>query len=294
MLPNKLQEIQEITNMLISSVKCVSKKFDFVKMSQGISDIYETSTHSGEDAWFIGKNIVGVADGVSGWNTKGVASAFSSSLMMECDKYSRINHDAESIQILERGYYATLNNVIGGSSTVCIAKMKGDILDVVNHGDSGLIIIRDKQIIHMTTFDYIEGHDSCPCQLGKWELNEDELAPVEHDMFVNRMYSEIGRRIADTKLYKFSIQHNDIVIMGTDGFFDNMPAADIIECLNVNNIDVNKISSILMKKAIQNTLLMNPDCIDDITIIVSQFDNTYDSNDGQQGQPCKKRHKSDI
>lgn len=288
--------------MLRSCVKCVSKKFDFVKMSNGASDIYETSTHSGEDAWFIGKNIIGVADGVSGWMTKGVSSAFSSSLMMECEKYS--TSESELIKLLEKAYTATKNNVIGGSSTACIAKLNNQELSVANHGDSGLIVIRDQQVIFSTTRDYIDG--DCPYQLGKWELNEDLIDPVEHETYVNRMYNQIGRRTSDTKLYSFEVKNDDIVIMATDGFFDNISSSQVIECcksclscpscpscpsyINYDSCyDLNKLTSMLIKKAIQNTLVMNPQRIDDITIIACIVN---PCNDGEQSN--RKRHKSNI
>jgi protein phosphatase PTC7 len=243
-------------------MRCVSKKFNFVKMSTGQSDIYETSTHSGEDAWFIGNNIIGVADGVSGWATKGVSAAFSHSLMMESEKYSKSYPLLEPIEILDIAYTATKNNVIGGSSTACIAKLNGPLLSVCNHGDSGIIVIRDRKIIFQTYADYIK--TECPFQLGKWELVED---PGDEEK-VNIMYNQVGRRIVDTKIYQCEVQDHDIIIMGTDGFFDNITQNDIIASLGPAN-NPNDISLDLIKKSIKNTLEMNPSDIDDITIIVS-------------------------
>lgn len=251
--------------MLTTSVKCVSKRFDFVKMSNGTSNIYETSTHSGEDAWFIGNNVFGIADGVSGWKTKGVSSAFSSSLMMESDNYSKSNPKSHPIEILEKAYNATKNNVIGGSSTACIAKLNGSILNVVNHGDSGMIVIRDKRIIFQTSTDYIDG--DCPYQLGQWDLNEDNDDHQKHCKEVANLYNQIGRKTADTKIYEFQVTDNDIIIMATDGFFDNIHENEIIESCEFR--DPHKISLDLIKKSIKNTMIMNPRCIDDITIIVS-------------------------
>lgn len=264
--------------MLKTSIRCVSKKFDFDKMSDGTSNIYETCTHSGEDAWFIGKNIIGVADGVSGWKTKGVSSAFSSSLMSESDYYSKLNPNSSPIEILEKAYTATQNNVVGGSSTACIAKFNGSSLNVANLGDSGVIIIRNNQdFVFQTSFDYINAN--CPCQLGKWELNEDSNDPKKHRCDVFDLYNQKGRRVTDAKLYDFQVMDQDIIIMATDGFFDNIYRMDIIQACSYGNDDgknindPDKISLFLIKKAIKNTLSMNPNCIDDITIIVGVVNN---------------------
>ncbi len=68
---------------------------------------------------------------------------------------SRLNPTVKSIEILEKAYYVTKDNVIGGSSTACVAKLNDLILNVANLGDSGLIVIRDGNIIFRTTRDYI-------------------------------------------------------------------------------------------------------------------------------------------
>ncbi len=263
--------------MLKSVVKSVSKKYDFDKMESGQINIYEVSTFGGEDAWFIADNIVGVADGVSGWNTKGVSAAFSNSLMIECLRLSNLYDSV--IEILDKAYTSTKNNVVGGSSTVCITKLnplsvKFDTfyLNVANHGDSGLIIIRDNKIIHKTSRDYIS--DEMPYQLGKWELNDDKLHPSVHESQVNKLYNETGRRIIDTKLYNFEVKYNDILITATDGFFDNMEDFEIIDSLSnlISTQNLEQTSLLLMKRAIKNTnqaFKKNYRCIDDITIILS-------------------------
>ena len=245
---------------------------------------------------------------MSGWKTKGVSSAFSSSLMMECDKYSKLNPNLEPIDFLNKAYAATINNVIGGSSTACVAKLNNSILSIANHGDSGLIVIRNKRVIFRTSSDYISG--DCPYQLGKWELDEDFVDPDDHYNDVNKLYNQLGRRTIDTKIYHFRLKDQDIVIMGTDGFFDNMQYDSIIESCDLN--DPNKISLSLIKKAITNTLSMNPLNIDDITIVVGivNIDHNHSTNhstndlcccDDQckcdyctnQQEPGKKRHKND-
>jgi protein phosphatase PTC7 len=245
--------------MLKSSVRCVSKKYDFNKMNDDISDIYKTSKYGGEDAWFINDNTIGVADGANG-----VSSAFSNSLMLECEKYSK--HSDEPIKILEAAYIATKNNVIGGSSTACIAKLNQLQLNCANHGDSGLIIVRDNEIIYETKNDLMD--EDLPFQLGKWELNEDEIKLDEHKRQTNLLYNQYGRRIIDTQTYIFDVKINDIIITATDGFFDNITDSLIVDSCKSNDPD--SIAIMLMKRAISGTVSKNdPDYIDDITIIVS-------------------------
>jgi len=256
--------------MLESIVRCVSKKYNFVNMSNGSSDLYSHSTYGGEDAWFITQNCIGVADGVSGWITKGVSSAFSNSLMLECK--SNCNYSNDPKKILEKAYENTKCNVVGGSSTALIAKLNSNKLIVANHGDSCLIVIRDKKIIYKTLIDQID--TDRPYQLGKWDLNEDNNDSNIHNAYVEKMYNEKGRRIDDTKVYEFDVTNGDIVITATDGFFDNIIDDEIIQLFEKYYDESNLVEllSNLMKKAICNVVLKNdPESIDDITVIVSKI-----------------------
>ncbi len=108
--------------------------------------------------------------------------------------------------------------------------------------------------------------DECPCQLGKWELNDDLDDPLEHIREVDRMYNQRGRRIKDAKNYDFLMKDQDFVVMATDEFFDNIHDSEIEACTR-NCTDPSKISSFLIKRAIKNTLRMHPLHINDITII---------------------------
>lgn len=274
--------------MLKSSARCVSKRYNFIAMDNDISDIYKTSTYGGEDAWFIGNNITGVADGVSGWTTKGVSSAFSNSLMIECKKYSE--YYDEPIKILENAYNATKNNVVGGSSTALIAKLDSlDSTDALpdsfklncaNHGDSGLIIVRDRKIIHKTSRDQIK--EDTPFQLGRWDFIEDGDSDEHLETDMSNQY---GRRIVDTKIYTFDVKLNDIIIVATDGFFDNISDESIVESCSSDNLE--SILTLLMKKSIHGTVSRgDPEYIDDITIIVSVVTNN------QQQITSNKRQKS--
>ena len=87
---------------------------------------------SGQDAYFvsnIGKSTnvaFGVADGVGGWITSGIDSAFFSHGL--CDYMTRVAQNKEegvirAYELLQRGYNAVVEDesIAGGGSTACIA-----------------------------------------------------------------------------------------------------------------------------------------------------------------------------
>jgi serine/threonine protein phosphatase PrpC len=247
---------------LDSVLRCVSKKYDFVNMNNGNSNIYEYNTYAGEDAWFITQNSIGVSDGVSGWNIKGLSSAFSNSLMLECKSHLKISNNPKVV--LEMAYEITKKNVIGGSATACIAILHDDEISVANHGDSGLIIIRNNNIIYKTSFDQME--DDTPYQLGKWEFNDTNVDDEKYKQIVTKLYNQKGRRNCDTKLYNFKVEVSDLIILATDGFFNYISDEEILK--HCNSIDV---ANDLIKQTISNVVSKNNiHCIDDITIIVSK------------------------
>lgn len=90
-----------------SNSKCLSKRFDFENINNKKSNIHKYNKyHCGDDAWYYNNKSLGVADGVSGWNTPGVSSAFANSLMMNCDFYSK-EQFTNSKKILNDAYENT-------------------------------------------------------------------------------------------------------------------------------------------------------------------------------------------
>jgi len=165
----------------------------------------------GEDAFFVAgasrsAAVLGIADGVGQWSSFGVDPAvFSWELMNNCQAFAE-KGETKPLYILAHGFdqLATQGKVRAGSSTACVASFdcSSGRLKVANLGDSGAIILnRD----------------------GKCVL---ETAPQQHGF--NNPYQFMvapegfGDMTCDADQYSVVAQEGDILILATDGLFDNL------------------------------------------------------------------------
>ncbi|KAL7682701.1 putative PPM-type phosphatase domain, protein phosphatase 2C [Plasmopara halstedii] len=173
----------------------------------------------GEDAWFISGNTVGVADGVGGWARKGIDSGEYSRTLMRSAKQvlTKSTMVPTPLQVLTMAYH---NAQCPGSSTACIVQLKDLSLQAINLGDSGFLLCRlqpDKiaegalrwQIVHESPCQC--HYFNCPFQLG-FGTNGDEV--------------DMG------EIFDLEIQEGDVVVLGTDGLFDNLFPKQIASLLD--------------------------------------------------------------
>ncbi len=194
----------------------------------------------GEDAWFNNSMVLCIADGVGGWNEVGVDSAKYSRKLIDNLKntfhadpeiYSR-NPKSLSVKAVKE------NNEIG-SSTLVVATIDPvtNKLNTSNLGDSGFLILTPKNGIFAKKFKSEEQQHSFnfPFQVGTNGDNP-ELADFK-DIRVNK---------------------GDIIIMGSDGLFDNVYEEDIIKLVNETSskskIDLKAITDKIANKAFKNSL----------------------------------------
>ncbi|KAG9072645.1 hypothetical protein KI688_000416 [Linnemannia hyalina] len=135
---------------------------------------------------------------------------------VELEKYDNIEEDAfydyfnvNPVQILEKSYEQSARDAkkegLIGSSTACLAILRDDELRIANLGDCGVSIIRRNEFIFRTeeqqhSFNY-------PYQLGTGSTD----SPT------------------DAQVFTVKVESGDIVVMGTDGIFDNLFDEDILE-----------------------------------------------------------------
>ncbi|KAJ2780859.1 hypothetical protein H4R18_003228 [Coemansia javaensis] len=187
------------------------------------SDSEEMAASAGEDAFFHRADAIGIADGVGGWAGQKDAdpSLFARRLMhhvcREIQRYEDIDdelfshyYDAAPVDVLRRAYDVTVDEMHAlakrGSSTACVVLLRGDELRVANLGDCGLTVVRQGDMVYRTeeqqhSFNY-------PYQLGT-EPHSDSPS--------------------DAQVFRLKIQKGDIIIVGSDGVFDNLFDEDILE-----------------------------------------------------------------
>ncbi|KAF8924301.1 hypothetical protein BGZ58_001950 [Dissophora ornata] len=135
---------------------------------------------------------------------------------LELEKYDNIEEDAfydyfnvNPVNILEKSYEQSARDAkkegLIGSSTACLAILRDDELRIANLGDCGVSVIRRNEFIFRTeeqqhSFNY-------PYQLGTGSTD----IPT------------------DAQVFTVKVESGDIVVMGTDGIFDNLFDEDILE-----------------------------------------------------------------
>eukprot|EP01026_Neomeris_dumetosa_P034939 TRINITY_DN2796_c0_g1_i5.p2 TRINITY_DN2796_c0_g1~~TRINITY_DN2796_c0_g1_i5.p2 ORF type:complete len:356 (-),score=66.21 TRINITY_DN2796_c0_g1_i5:1076-2143(-) len=160
----------------------------------------------GEDAYFIANNqrAIGVADGVGGWAEYGIDPGLYSKGLMQHAKQMAEEEElspSSAQSLLERSH--KLTNVLG-SSTACILVLHGSTIYASNIGDSGFIVIRDKEVIfespaqvHQFNFPYQLGGEGA-----------------------------MGDTPDSAQRFELQVQQGDVIVAATDGVMDNVYTED--------------------------------------------------------------------
>ncbi|KAK6803354.1 hypothetical protein RDI58_001138 [Solanum bulbocastanum] len=156
----------------------------------------------GEDASFIclNKQVIGVADGVGGWAKKGIDSGvYSRELMTNAELAIQKQSSITTIDLMKVLNEAFSHTKVKGSSTACILSLFDDSLHTVNVGDSGFVVIREGIIVYKSKVQ--QSRFNCPFQLGNGSSSDD---------------SSVAKKIS------VSVIAGDVIVLGTDGLFDNV------------------------------------------------------------------------
>eukprot|EP01111_Echinosteliopsis_oligospora_P016435 TRINITY_DN6834_c0_g1_i1.p1 TRINITY_DN6834_c0_g1~~TRINITY_DN6834_c0_g1_i1.p1 ORF type:complete len:378 (-),score=107.92 TRINITY_DN6834_c0_g1_i1:562-1695(-) len=184
----------------------------------------------GEDAYFVSSDgrCIGVADGVGGWGDIGVDPALYSRSLMEGARLSADNRGnnlhRDPVELMADGY--NYSACVQGSSTAVVIVLDGMKLYAANLGDSGLMIIRGQEIIFRSKEQ--QHSFNFPYQIGTGSADK-----PEHSV-----------------RYVVDIQPNDIVIVGSDGLWDNLYDSDIFEIIaSANTTDATALAQAIARHA---------------------------------------------
>lgn len=211
------------------------------------SPVDTLSIKAGDDAMLVCSTTMAIADGVSGWESKGEQSSSGiwarsmletlSRLMTEY-KISHVPHhlnNRDIEQILDDTYLHTSHLMdlqgLKGSSTLVLGMLSGDMLKMISIGDSKIYIIRDGEIVKTNEEQMVS--DLCPKQIGTQTLN---VLPSQM-CWVDDM----------------ELQEGDLIVMCSDGISDNLYEWEILEMLNKNmkKDNMRKVANRILAKAKQ-------------------------------------------
>lgn len=199
-------------------------------------------SYGGEDAYFVSAHCFGVSDGVGGWQESGINPAeYSQTLMEEAKLYFEAQRDiivadgliddsgevaevvVSSLGALTAAHTRTRKP---GSATACIIRIdeeRGE-LEASNLGDSGFVIVRDGRVHFKTPVQ--EHFFDCPYQLG--------AAPE---------YVPETDYPADAMQFREQLQSGDVIVLATDGLWDNVGVDSVLDIVNSGGDDVQGVAT---------------------------------------------------
>lgn len=169
----------------------------------------EKAHKGGEDASFFSASLLTVADGVGGWADQGVDPALYSRSIIKAvsttfnaaqEKYIK---NLKDLVVVSAGQVKVL-----GSSTLVVAALDPQgTLRTANIGDSGYLIVR-------------------PTGEDKFELIFESKEQTHGFNFPFQIGSS-GDSPASAELNSHELEKGDIVVLGTDGVFDNIDKKEV-------------------------------------------------------------------
>jgi len=175
----------------------------------------------GEDAGFFTPEKIIIADGVGGWRRQGVDPSHYS---YEITRFLAENVDSTYLEKLDLLHHVEANfeNIknlgIRGSTTLLYAvlesKPDSTTLNVYNLGDCMLVIIRNKKVIY-----------SSGTQQAKFN-------------FPYQLSSHGNFKPSQATIDKIELENGDLIVSGSDGFWDNVFEEEIVEFLENGTVDL--------------------------------------------------------
>jgi protein phosphatase PTC7 len=204
------------------------------------SGIKAARPESGQDAFFVsrvGPNgtpdssvALGVADGVGGWTDQGVDPAdFSHGL---CEYMAAAAYDTpedgkvSARKLMQEGYDAVNRDpdiTAGGSTAVVGVLSSSGSLEIANLGDSGFIHLR-LNAIYSASEPQIHAFNT-PYQLSVIPASLQRRATA----FGHHQLSDLPR---DAEVTRLHLQHGDVLILATDGLWDNVFNQDLLRIVS--------------------------------------------------------------
>jgi len=214
---DEVQSVEQLLNPLSisgnsSCTSNVSSSFNGLQNSSTSSRLRHRSSNSAD--------VIGVADGVGGWRQYGIdPGQFSFQLMQSCERLVKSGYfvSNQPARLLAQGFseMQQCKKPVIGSSTACLAMLShaDGKLYSANIGDSGLLVVRDGEVVHRSSEQ--QHYFNTPFQLS--------LPPSEMASDVLSDRPEAADR------YEFNVEDGDVILLATDGVFDNVPDALLVE-----------------------------------------------------------------
>jgi serine/threonine protein phosphatase PrpC len=245
--PTKIKKSGEATNYIEDNIahqanidklyynpqKFTQKNLYFSNCSKTIGKVLENN----EDAHFLTASTIGIADGIgSQLKNFGISSKdFSIELMQKCQEIVDEGKTGLKCKDIVKKALMLMKN--GGSSTYLLASIIGNKIMISNMGDCGLLIFRKK----LNKFNLLFRSSpklynfNTPYQVYK-QFSPKQL--IDRSPFQKKIINSKSDLINSDE-YCLTVHKNDIIISGTDGFFDNVSIEEVSKIIKKCTSKVN-------------------------------------------------------
>jgi protein phosphatase PTC7 len=226
----------------------------------------EKAYRGGEDAYAVSacKRVLAVADGVGGWEHYGVdPSHYSRRLMNGLAELVAASPNLQKSVDYLTGAWQGAQAIKGSSTALVVSLQKNYLLDVCNVGDSAMMVIPKSGKDVIRTKEQTHGFNY-PFQLGT-----------------------DGDDISTAQQLSFELAPGDLVIVATDGLWDNMYDKEVLDLAKECAGDAGRLAETISQRALNNArgggrTPFSGGKVDDITVIVAQV---QPRQPGRRGRP---------
>ena len=220
-----------------------------------------------EDAYFLlerEKQFVGVFDGVGSWRKLGVDPRRYPRALRDAvvEAITRTPHERPH-DVLTEAWRRVTADKVPGSTTACIVTLDDEVnaLSYVNLGDAGIVVFRDIDASHAGTTVGLQKKRqvvlvapqqlrdfNLPYQLGWTNAYDDKASSPEEDPGAVRTFETPSH----ANVASFPVQPGDVVIVASDGLFDNVfldHIADLVSDWDDGNKDLTALATHLCHTA---------------------------------------------
>lgn len=236
--PDVILTPQPVSELLDTSLpakrKFESLRYRFIAATGQKPHPYKET--NGEDAFVMTSDLLGVADGVGGWSDFGIdAGEYSRKFLEKCKDFhlsqDKITGWLKPEDLISKSYSslnsAPTENEIKGSTTCTLVSLNNSTLRAANLGDSGFILIRSVSVESSKENKTLSSE-------GEVEWRAVYRSKVQEHYFncPRQIGTDTVDQPKDCDIYSVSYQPNDILVLATDGLFDNLTLKEILQIVN--------------------------------------------------------------
>ena len=197
--------------------------------------------HAGEDAYFVttsphGAVALGVSDGVYMWKEKGIDAGLFSRALCVASAAAAARGVASPLRLLQAAYGAVMAAGVQGSATCCVAVVdaRDGLLRSANVGDSGYLLMTPNRGA-VSGLPGGAAQQRTPQGGGEavWQPGGVTYRSPQQEHEFGRPY-QLGHHRAsdrpeDAMLHSARLAGGDVVVMGSDGLWDNLHDSEVAQ-----------------------------------------------------------------